>query len=327
MVKPAAKREAVRHATESYAVSLRRACRLMQIVPSSFYYKPKPREDGVLRAAVKEIAAKRRRWGYRMIMMKLRQMEFPDNHKRIYRIYREEGLQVPMRKKRKAALWRGEKPEAAAHRNDRWSMDFMSDQLADGRRIRTLNIVDDHTRECLAIEVDSSLSGHRVCRVLDRLIAQRGRPKRLITDNGPESERSGDRRPKVARRVSEANQFTSKALDRWAYEHCVELQFIQPGKPVQNAFVESFNGTMRNECLNEHWFLDLEDAKDLVEAWRIDYNTERPHSSLGGLTPGEFAARAQTPLRPRRSAASSCAPSERGGKPESTPNPNPTTTG
>lgn len=306
-MKPAAKREAVRHARETFSMSLRRACGLMQISMSSYYYKPKPRNDEALRAALKEAATKRRRWGYRMLAMKLRREGFTDNHKRIYRVYREEGLQVPMRRKRKAALWRGEKPEASGHRNDRWSMDFMSDQLADGRRIRTLNIVDDHTRECLAIEVGSSLSGHRVCRVLDRLVAERGRPERLITDNGPE--------------------FTSKALDRWAYEHCVELQFIQPGKPVQNAFVESFNGTMRNECLNEHWFLDLEDAKDLIEAWRIDYNTERPHSSLEGLTPEEFATRAQPPLRPRRYAASSSAPTERGGKPESTPDPNPTTTG
>jgi putative transposase len=181
-------------------------------------------------------------------------------------------------------------------------MDFMSDQLADGRRIRTLNIVDDHTRECLAIEVDTSLSGYRVCRVLDRVVADRGHPKRIITDNGPE--------------------FISKALDRWAYEHRVEHQFIQPGKPVQNAFVESFNGTMRNECLNEHWFLDLEDAKEIIEAWRIDYNTERPHSSLGGMPPGEFATVAQTPLRPTASA-----PSEPRSKHNTAPNPNPTITG
>lgn len=274
----------------------------MDISMSSYYYTSKPRNDEALRTALKDLAARRRRWGYRMLMMKLRREGFADNHKRIFRVYQEEGLQVPMRKKRKAALWRGEKPEPSTRRNDRWSMDFMSDQLADGRRIRTLNIVDDHTRECLAIEVDSSLSGSRVCRVLDRLVAERGHPKRLLTDNGPE--------------------FTSKALDRWGYEHCVELQFIQPGKPVQNAFVESFNGTMRNECLNEHWFLDLDDAKELIEAWRVDYNTERPHSSLDGMTPGEFATAAQTPLRPTASA-----PSELRSKPESTSNPNPTTTG
>lgn len=234
--------------------------------------------------------------------MVLRRKGFLDNHKRIYRIYREEGLQVPMRKKRKAALWRGEKPEPSRYRNDRWPMDFMSDQLADGRRIRTLNIVDDHTRECLAIEVDTSLSAHRVCRVLDRLVAERGHPKRLLTDNGPE--------------------FTGKVLDRWAYEHRVEHQFIEPGKPVQNPFVESFNGTMRDECLNEHWFLDLDDAKELIEVRRVDYNTERPHSSLGGIPQGEFATFAQTPLRPTASA-----PSERRSKPESTTNPNQTTAG
>ena len=229
---------------------------------SSFYYKPKPRNDKALRAALKE-AAKRRRWGYRMLTIKLRRDRFSDNHKQIYRVYREEGHEVPVRKKRKAALWRGEKPEPSGHRNDRWSMDFMSDHLADGRRIRTLNILDDHTRECLAVKAYTSLSGHRVCRVLDRLVADQGHPKRIITDNGPE--------------------FISKALDRWAYEHRVEHQFIQPEKPVQNAFVESFNGTMRNEYLNEHWFLDLEDTKEIIEAWRIDYNTERPHSSLGGI--------------------------------------------
>lgn len=306
-MKPAERREVVRYAREAYAVSLRRACGLMGMKTSSFYYRSRPRDDERLRSALKQAAAKRRRWGYRMLTDVLRREGFQDNHKRIYRVYREEKLQVTVRRKRKAALWRGEKPQPSAHRNDRWSMDFMSDQLADGRRIRTLNIVDDHTRECLAIEVDTSLSAYRVCRVLDRVVAERGHPQRILTDNGPE--------------------FTSKVLDRWAYEHCVDLQFIQPGKPVQNAFIESFNGTMRNECLNEHWFLDLEDAKELIEAWRVDYNTQRPHSSLGGKTPGEFALAAQTPLRPRRYAALASAPSEPRDQPESIPSPNPATTG
>jgi putative transposase len=307
VVKPAEKREAVWHVQKVHAVSLRRACGLIGMNTSSFYYRPRPDNDELLRSALKAAAAKRRRWGYRLLTDSLRREGFRDNHKRVYRVYCEEKLQVTIRKKRKAALWRGEKPEAAGYRNDRWSMDFMSDQLADGRRIRTLNVIDDHTRECLATEVDTSLSGHRVCRVLDRLVAERGHPKRILTDNGPE--------------------FTSKALDRWAYEHCVELQFIQPGKPVQNALIESFNGTMRNECLNEHWFLDLEDARELIEAWRLDYNTQRPHSSLGGMTPGEFALAAQTPLRPRRYAASACAPSEQRDQPESTNQPNPAITG
>jgi putative transposase len=307
VVKPAEKREAVRHVLKVHAVSLRRACGLMGMKTSSFYYRARPGNDGLLRSALKAAAAKRRRWGYGLLTDSLRRDGFRDNHERIYRVYCEEKLQVAMRKKRKAALWRGEKPEPSGHRNDRWSMDFMSDQLADGRRIRTLNVIDDHTREYLATEVGTSLSGHRVSRVLDRLVAERGHPKRILTDNGPE--------------------FTSKVLDRWAYEHCVELQFIQPGNRVQNAFIESFNGTMRNECLNEHWFLDLEDARELIEAWRLDYNTQRPHSSLGGMTPREFALAAQTPLRPRRYTASACAPSELRDQPKSTNQPNPAITG
>jgi len=231
-VTPAAKREAVEHARTVHAMSLRRACGLIGMKTSSFYYEPRPRSDGLLRSALKAAAAKRRRWGYRMLTDALRREGFADNHKRVYRVCREEKLQVTVRTKRKAALWRGEKPQPSGHRNDRWSMNFMGVQLADGRRIRTLNLVDDHTPKCLAIEVDTSLSSHRVCRVLDRVVAERGHPKRILIDNGPE--------------------FTCEALARWAYEHCVELQFLQPGKPAQNAFIESFNWTMRNECLNEH---------------------------------------------------------------------------
>lgn len=272
MVKPAEKREAVRHVQKVHAVSLRRACGLIGMKTSSFYYHPRPSNDGLLRSALKEAAAKRRRWGYRLLTDSLRREGFRDNHKRIYRVYREEKLQVTMRRKRKAAQWRGEKPQPSGHRNDRWSMDFMSDQLADGRRIRTLNVIDDHTRECLAVEVDTSLSGHRVCRVLDRIVAERGHPKRILTDNGPE--------------------FASKALDRWAYEHCVELQFIQPGKPVQNAFIESFNGKFRDACLNQHWFVDLLEARSEIESWRIHYNEVRPHSALGYQPPAVFARNA-----------------------------------
>jgi len=223
-----------------------------------------------LREALKEVALRRRRWGYRMLSLVLKRRGFTDNHKRIYRIYREEGLQVRQRRKRKTAKWRGERPLAASGLNQRWSMDFMSDQLADGRKIRTFNVVDDFSRECLAVEVDTSLWGALVTRVLDRLVAERGRPARIVLDNGPE--------------------FTGQQLDRWAYEHEVELAFIQPGKPVQNAFIESFNGTMRNECLNEHWFLNVAETRVIIEKWRIDYNLNRPHSSLGGMTPTEFAA-------------------------------------
>jgi putative transposase len=284
MVKPAAKREAVSHLRENYAVGMRRACGLMKLSVSSYSYRPRRRQDEPLREALRSLAARRRRWGYRMLGQALRREGFGDNHKRIYRVYREERLQVRVRRRRKAGLWRGPKPCAAQRRNERWSLDFMSDQLANGRRIRVLNVIDDHTRECLASEIDSSIGGHRVCRVLDRLVAQRGHPRELLSDNGPE--------------------FAGSALARWAYEHCVEHRFIEPGKPVQNAFMESFNGTMRNECLNEHWFAGLDDARRIVEAWRVDYNECRPHSSLGGKTPAEFATCAQTPLRATPSAAS-----------------------
>jgi putative transposase len=155
--------------------------------------------------------------------------------------------------------------------NERWSLDFVSDQLADGRVFRTLNIVDDFTRECRAIEVDTSLSGVRLVRVLDVLCAEHGRPHALLMDNGPE--------------------LTSKALDAWAYGNGVELRFIQPGKPAQNAYVESFNGKFRDECLNEHWFLTLDEAREVIEEWRQDYNQFRPHSSLDDLTPEQFRDR------------------------------------
>lgn len=260
----------------------------MDLRPSSYYYQPAPRGDTELRDALKEAAAKRNRWGYRMLTVLLRRQGFADNHKRIYRVYREEGLQVPIRRKRKTARWRGERPAPTSHRNDRWAMDFVSDQLACGRRIRTLNIVDEHTRECLAIEVDTSIGSARVCRVLDRIVAERGHPERLLTDNGPE--------------------FTGKELDRWGYEHCVKLEFIQPGKPTQNAFVESFNGTFRDECLNENWFLSLDDARQIIENWRVDYNEVRPHGSLGDQTPVEFATRTAAPLRACATLQPSAAP-------------------
>jgi len=270
MVKPAARREGVAYLQKSYPVSGRRACQVLGLSRGSWWYRAKGRDDGALREALRTSAAKRRRWGYRMLTRVLRREGFEDNHKRISRVYREEGLQVMRRKKRKTRKWRGEKPKGAQGLHQRWSIDFVSDQLAGGRKLRMLTVVDDFSRQCLGIEVDTSLSGERVCRVLDRLVLEHGRPQRIVMDNGPE--------------------FTGKALDQWAYEHQVELQFIEPGRPVQNAFVESFNGTLRNECLNEHWFVSLADTRRLVESWRIDYNQVRPHSSLGDRTPAEFAA-------------------------------------
>jgi putative transposase len=260
---------------EQHAVSRQRACGLMQLSRSSYYYPAQPSDDEPLRQALREKAAQRRRFGYRRLCVVLRRDGWTDNHKRVFRIYQEEGLQVKRRIKKRTAKWRGEKPAVAQRPNQRWSLDFMSDQLADGRRFRLLNVVDDFTRECLAVEVDTSLSGQRVTRVLERLRAVRGLPERLVSDNGPE--------------------FTGQAVDNWAYQHRVQWQFIEPGKPVQNAYVESFNGKFRDECLNEHWFERLEQARVIVEDWRRDYNEERPHSSLGQRTPREFALAAAAP--------------------------------
>jgi len=215
------------------------------------------------------LAEERRRFGYRRLHVFLRREGVTVNHKRVYRIYRDEGLSVRRRGRKRVAREARLPLPTPIGPNELWSLDFVSDALAWGRRIRLLCIIDAYTREALAIEVDTSLSGERVARVLDRVIAERGaKPMNIVLDNGPE--------------------LTSRALDQWAYERGVHLRFIEPGKPVQNAFIESFNGRLRDECLNEHWFLSLADARRIIEAWRMDYNRSRPHTSLGNLTPLEF---------------------------------------
>ena len=256
-------------------ISARRACKLADLNRSTWKYVPQPRDDGPLRTLLREVALERRRWGFPMLLSYLkRHYDVKDNHKRIARIYGEEELQLRKRRKKRKVPGRLRKPLVIPEgSNQRWSMDFMHDVLLGGRRIRMLNVIDDFTRESLAIEVDTSLGGERVCRVLDQLSDLRGLPPVIVCDNGPE--------------------FTSLALDQWAYRNQVELHFIQPGKPTQNAFVESFNGTFRDECLNEHWFRDIREARTVIEAWREDYNTNRPHSSLGGSPPSEFAARTE----------------------------------
>lgn len=256
-------------ACEHFEISQRRACGLMGIERSSFKYQGQRREDGALRAALRQAAAERKRFGYRRLTWMLRRHGWKDNHKRIERIYREEKLQVQRRKRKRTAKGRGQPLAIPGSANERWSIDFMQDCLADGRRIRLLNIVDDYTRECLKIEVDTSLGGSRVVRALNEIIEERGCPKLLLSDNGPE--------------------FTGKALDRWAYKTGVALDFIDPGKPQQNGFVESFNGKCRDECLNEHWFVSLCDARTITAQFRWEYNNDRPHSSLGNRTPKEFA--------------------------------------
>ncbi len=242
----------------------------MGLSRSSARYRGSGRGDDKLRERLRVIAAERRRFGYRRLHVLLCREGLVVNHKRVYRIYREEGLSVRRRCRKRVARERCALPELSGP-DQRWSLDFVSDALSWGRKIRMLTVVDAFTRESLAIEVDTSLSGARVARVLDRVIAGRGAaPQEIVLDNGPE--------------------LTSRALDQWAYEHGVRLCFIEPGKPVQNAYIESFNGRLRDECLNEHWFQSLPHARRIIEDWRIDYNRDRPHSSLGNLSPVEFRA-------------------------------------
>lgn len=275
MVEPAVRREGVTYLVKTYAVSIQRSCGLLRIKRSSYYYKSHPKDDSVERTALKDAANQRRKWGYRFLMVLLARNGFRMNHKKVERLYREEGLQLHKRRRKKTQRWRGETPATATRANERWSMDFTHDRLINGRKIRTLNVVDTFTRECLWIEVGPSMSGQRVTEVLDFLVHLRGNPQVITTDNGSE--------------------FAGRALDKWAYEHKVKLHFIDPGKPVQNAYVESFNGKFRNECLNDHWFNSLEEAREIIDAWREDYNTIRPHSSLGYKTPAEFAFLAANP--------------------------------
>jgi len=269
MVTPAARRVAVGAVQDGFGVSQRRACHVLGAARSSVRYTRERGGDDPIREPLRAVAARRRRWGYRRLALLLRRDGWRVNDKRVYRLYRMDGLAVRRRKRKKLAAGRRLALPAPTGANQRWSMDFMGDTLASGRTFRTLNLVDDCTRECVAILVDTSLTGARVVRLLDALAATRGLPAIIVVDNGPE--------------------FTGKALDAWAYARGVQLHFIRPGKPVDNAFIESFNGKFRDECLNEHWFRDLTDARETIETWRHDYNDVRPHSALGNRTPTEFA--------------------------------------
>lgn len=268
-MRPAARRAAVLFLGGERGLSQRRACGLLTTHRSSVRYQAHRQSDAPIRTRLRELAAEKRRYGYRRLHVLLRREGVLVNHKCVERIYRDEGLSL-RRKKRKRACSVARIPAPRPERPDEvWCLDFVHDQLWWGRRLRTLNVLDVCTREALGIEVDTSLSGVRVGRVLDRIIAERSQaPRTIIMDNGPE--------------------LTSKALDQWAYARGVDLHFIQPGKPVQNCFVESFNDKFRDECLNEHWFLSLYDARQKIETWRLEYNRERPHSSLGDMTPEEF---------------------------------------
>ena len=267
---PAQRRAAVQHAQARFGFSQRGACRLVGAARSTIRYQRRREDgDGALRERLRELAAQRPRFGYRRLHALLRREGIVVNHKRVARLYRAEGLAVRCRKRRSRTRLRRGRPPAPSGVNQQWALDFLQDALASGRKIRLLSVIDVFTREALALEVDTSLPGRAVVRALDRLGSQRPLPAQLVLDNGPE--------------------LISRALEQWAHAHAVALHFIDPGKPIQNAHCESFHGRLRDECLNEHWFLSLGDARHIVEAWRQDYNRDRPHSALGYRTPEEFA--------------------------------------
>jgi putative transposase len=260
---------AVARLIEQHGFSQRRACRLIGIEHSVLRYRSKRPDDAPLRQRLRELAGQRRRFGYRRLGWLLVREGYSMNHKKLYRLYREERLMVRRRGGRKRAIGTRTPLSLPSRINERWSLDFVTDTLGDGRRFRILCIVDDFSRECLATVADTSLSGVRVVRELEQLTRERGRPEIIVSDNGPE--------------------LTSVAVLRWAPAR-VAWHYIEPGKPVQNAFIESFNSRLRDECLNEHVFLSLREAREIIECWRHDYNFLRPHSSLGALTPMEFVA-------------------------------------
>ena len=258
----------VTHAEQTAAISERRACRYLGVQRSLVRYRSCREPEAELRARLRQLAEQHPRWGSPRLTWLLRREGRVVNHKKVERLYREEGLTVRRRRRKRVSRPRVEMP-VPRRADEQWSMDFMRDQLAGGRVFRLLTVVDHYTRESVAIEVDLSLPGARVVRVLERLAERRGLPRSIQLDNGPE--------------------FTGRALDEWAHRRQVKLAFIRPGKPVENAFIESFNGRLREECLNQHWFVGLEDARRTIERWRMAYNTNRPHSGIGGITPAEFA--------------------------------------
>jgi putative transposase len=273
MVGPQAEREAVRAFREATQCSERRACGRMEIVRAMVRYQARSSRFAAanekLRMRLRQLAEQRRRWGYRRLHILLEREGWKVNIKRVYRIYVEEKLVVRRRRRRRRICAQARVLLSPPSRpNETWTMDFLHDALAGGRKFRTLSIEDAYTREMPVIEVDTSLPALRVVRVLEKLRLERGLPERIVIDHGTE--------------------FTSKALDQWAYQNKVTLHFITPGRPMENGYIESFHGRFREECLNEHWFLTLDDARETIENWRIDYNRVRPHSSLGYLTPEEF---------------------------------------
>jgi len=267
---PALKRQAVSYIVDHYGLSTQRACRLVRQARSTHYYRSVKDPQTALRQRMREIARTRVRYGYRRVHVLLKREGWRVSRNRVYRIYAEEQLQLRSKlpRRRKMVVSRRERC-VPTRSNEVWSLDFVADQLADGSRLRALTVVDVFSREALAIEVGKRLRAEDVVSVLNRLVAQRRAPRFLFADNGSE--------------------FSGRLLDMWAYHYKVQIDFSRPGKPTDNSFIETFNGSLRDECLNLHWFESLAEAKREIEAWRQDYNETRPHMALNELTPGEFA--------------------------------------
>ena len=274
MARPALKRPVVEYICDHYGVPQRRACRLVRLHRSVFYYRSVKDPQLELRQRMRELARTRVRFGYRRLHVLLKREGWSLGRNQAYRFYCEEGLQLRSKlpRRRKMAVARRERfvPQRV---NQAWSMDFVSDQLVDGRRIRALTIIDVFSREAIAIEVGQRLRAENVVDVCNRLVARRGKPKRVFVDNGSE--------------------FSGRMFDLWAYHHGVQIDFSRPGKPTDNCFIETFNGSLRDECLNVHWFDTLADAKARIENWRRDYNESRPHQAFREQTPVGFALQAK----------------------------------
>ena len=255
---------------ERFRVSVRRSCRLALLRPSVWYAKSQARDQSALRQRIREIAMNRPRFGYLRVHVMLRREGWAINKKRVWRLYRLDGLQLRMKTKRRKriSLQRGHVPPATGP-NQHWSMDFVHDQMLDGRKFRILAVIDQWSRECVSLEPGFRLTGRCVGHALDQAAIARGMPRAITVDNGTE--------------------FTSKALDEWAYRRGVKLDYTRPGKPTDNGLIESFNGRLRDEFLNTHEFVTMQDVRERLNAWKDDYNTERPHGPLGHLTPSEFA--------------------------------------
>lgn len=271
MVSPAVKRKAVSLLVEKLSFAPARACRVVGLASSTHHHRSiRRRSDESVRERLKGLALERVRWGMPRLFAMLRREGFSDNYKRIERIYSESRLQIRLRPRRKQISRPRIELLVPSRPNETWSMDFVLDALTDGRRFRCFNLVDDCSKECLVIYAARSIRAINVVEILETIAKVRGYPKSIRSDNGPE--------------------FIAIALDIWAFKHGVQLQFIQPGKPTQNAIIESFNGKFRSECLDQNWFESLDQAKEKINLWRNDYNEVRPHSSISMKTPNEYAA-------------------------------------